>query len=275
MTTSTHPWQTDPMNELDDASEAVGRLDEAMNQGLEPIDRNSVELAVVNAEYRQPWDIQPNENEFQYRMFLRYRDLGLGRTVVAVYRYFKKHPEEIHNPKVTVSENYLYTLSTKNAWKERAYKWDQDQELQYQLARSEAIREMVDRHEDAISEAIDGLMTPIKALTHRIETDPEFIENLSQASAAKLVDMAGKASRTIPSLMNAERLARGMPTEIVGGVVEHQVVNTVDRDQIGEILEVLERARVLDVGDGSLGSGEIVDAEVVDVHPLPPDGDDG
>ena len=75
--------------------------------------------------------------------------------------------------------------------------------------------------------------------------------------------------------MSAERLARGMPTEIVGGTVEHQLVSTVDRDQIGEILAVLAAAGALNVGGGSLGTGEIVDAEVVEVYPVPADGDDG
>ena len=175
----------------------------------------------------------------------------------------------------TYNVNWLYQLSTKHRWKDRAYQWDQHEEAQYQLARSEAIRKMVDRHERDVSDAIEGLMTPIRALQLRIESDPDFLGNLSQASAAKLVDMANKASRTIPSLMSAERLARGMPTEIVGGTVEHQLVSTVDRDQIGEILEVLERAGALNVGRGSLGTGEIVDAEVVDVYPVSADGDDG
>jgi len=264
------------MDELSDAAEAINHLDDALSQGLEPIPRENVAIALVDNEYRQPWDRQDGENAYQYKMFLHYRDQGLVRTVKATHEHFASMVGESPTKKIkTHNVNWLYQVSTKHRWKDRAYQWDQHEETQYQLARSEAIREMVDRHERDVSDAIEGLMTPIRALQHRIENDPDFIDSLSQASAAKLIDMANKASRTIPSLMSAERLARGMPTEIVGGTVEHQLVSTVDRDQIGEILEVLERAGALNVGRGGLGAGEIVDAEVVDVYPVSADGDDG
>jgi hypothetical protein len=275
VTTSTHPWQTDPMSELDDAAEAVDVLDEAVSREMEHISRESVELAVVDVEYRQLWDQQDGENGFQHQMFLYYRDLGLARTVTATHKHFASRVDELANAKIkTLNLNWLYQISTKQRWKERVYAWDQFEEQQYQLARSTAIREMVDRHEHDITDAIDGLMTPVRALQLRIDTDPDFLGNLSQASAAKLIDMANKASRTIPSLMNAERLARGMPTEVVGGTVEHKLIEEVDRSQIGAILEVLDRAGVLNDGSGDSVSGEVIDAEVVDVYPLPPEGDD-
>lgn len=273
MTTSTHPWQTSPMNELDDVAEAVDRLEAAVERGIEPIERNSVELALVDVDYRQPWDRAEQETGYEYQMFLVFRDLGMRRTTKGAWEAFVS--EHVADGEKSPSLNKLYQISNKNRWKERAFQWDQNEEAQYQLARSEAIRDMANRHERDITDAIDGLMTPIRALQHRIENDPDFIGDLSQASAAKLVDMANKASRTIPSLMSAERLARGMPTEIVGGTVEHQLVTEVDRDQIGEILEILDRAGALNVGGGDIVSGEIVDAEVVDVHSLPADGDDG
>ena len=267
------------MNELDDAAKAVNRLDAAVNQGLEPIPRESVEipdekaeLALVDPEFRQPWDRIEGESDYEYEMFVRYRDMGLGRTVMSVFRSVVD--ERTNNRGGRRTQNRLYTASTKYRWKDRAYQWDQYEEMQYQLARSESMRSMVSRHEEARVDAIDSLMTPVKALQRRMDDDPDFLDNLSKASAAKLIDMANKASRTIPSLMNAERLARGMPTEVVGGTVEHQLVTTVDRDQIGEILEVLDQAGVLNVGGGDLDTGEVVDAEVVEFHPLPADGDD-
>ena len=263
------------MNEIDDAEKAISDLDDALNQGLEPLPRENVELALVDVDYRQPWDQQEGETAYQYQMFLHYRDQGLIRTVKATHTHFEGKVGESPDGKIkTHNLNWLYQISTKHRWKDRAYQWDQHEEAQYQLARSEAIRDMVDRHENDITDAIEGLMTPIRALQIRIDTDPDFLGNLSQASAAKLIDMSNKAARTIPSLMNAERLARGMPTEIVGGTVEHQLVVEVDRDQIGDVLDVLERAGRLTAGGSDLGSGEIIDAEVVDIHPLPTDGDD-
>jgi hypothetical protein len=65
-----------------------------------------------------------------------------------------------------------------------------------------------------------------------------------------------------------------MPTEIVSGVVEHQHVTSIDRDQIGEVLAVLGQAGVLNVGNPDSESGNIIDAEVVEVHSVPAEGDE-
>jgi len=117
-------------------------------------------------------------------------------------------------------------------------------------------------------------MVPIDALTIAMSDNEEFIADLTNMDKKKLISLANLAARTIPSLMAAERLSRGMPTEIVTGVVEHQHVVSVERDQIGNVLEVLGQAGVLDVGNANSGTGDIIDAEVVEVHSVPAEGDD-
>ena len=264
------------MSELDDAVEVIGNLAVALEKGPEELAREDVEIVPVPSEYQEPWDRREDESNSHYAQFLHFRDQGLGRTVAATHRHFngemKRSPTKRYPD--GMPQGIRYVTSQKFEWKARAAQWDQDQERQYQLARSEAVREMVDRHEDEIVEAIEALMTPIRVVNRLIETDDEFVNSLSKSDAKKLISMANQAARTIPSLMNAERLARGMPTEIVGGTVDHKHVVAVERDQIGEILEVLGTAGVLDVGGGNLGTGEIIDAEVVDVHPIPAEGDD-
>ena len=116
-------------------------------------------------------------------------------------------------------------------------------------------------------------MAPIRALNHRIESDPDFIASLSKSSAAKLIGMSNSAARTIPNLMSAERLARGMPTAVVGGTVDVNHVVRIERDHIGEVLDVLAGAGVLDGRGHRLGAGEILDAEVVDDDPVPAESD--
>jgi hypothetical protein len=73
--------------------------------------------------------------------------------------------------------------------------------------------------------------------------------------------------------MSAERLARGEATAIVAGTIEvnHQV--TTGRDQIAEILAVLDAAGALPVGLPDSEFVKIDDAEVVDVYPVPADSD--
>jgi hypothetical protein len=133
---------------------------------------------------------------------------------------------------------------------------------------------MVARHQAQIETALDGLMAPIAALNTRMAKDADFLENLSQTSAKKLITLANSSARIMPSLMAAERLAHDMPTEMVGGTVEHQHTLKVERDHIGDVLEVLDRAGVLNGRGNGFGIGEVVDAEVVDVHSLPAESDD-
>jgi diadenosine tetraphosphate (Ap4A) HIT family hydrolase len=117
-------------------------------------------------------------------------------------------------------------------------------------------------------------MIPIDALTVAMSDNEEFIADLTNMDKKKLISLANLAARTIPSLMAAERLSRGMPTEIVSGVVEHQHVKVVERDQIGAVLEILGQAGVLNVGIPDSGSPDIVDATVVEVHSVPAESDD-
>ena len=133
---------------------------------------------------------------------------------------------------------------------------------------------MAQRHENIIEQAISALMVPVNALTLAMEENPDFVSELSKQHKNKLVELSTRVMRTIPDLMSAERLSRGMPTEIVGGVIEHQVVHTVDREQIGEVLTILDEAGLLNVGETDSDVGEFVDAEVVEVHSVPAEGDD-
>ena len=252
-----------PNKDLAAAADAVDTLNVALEQDLEHVGRDDLVIPdLPPAEYRQPWDRQEGESDEHYKQFRYYLDQGLARKVKDVAERFGL----FHDQKRRVSS--AYRTSSKREWKRRASLWDTEQERLYQLARSEAIRDMVHRHEGQIEKAIDGLMAPIAARNHAMETDGEFVAELSKTDKRKLISLANQAARTIPSLMSAERLARGMPTEIVDGVIEHEHIVSVERNQIGEVLEILAGAGRLDAGGDSFGTGEIVDAEVVDVHPV-------
>jgi len=273
------------MSEISEASDAISSLDDALKQKVEPVEVAPAKIAKIkvdntrpqvdDSEWREPWDRRDDETDYQWDVFCHFRDLGLGRTRIKVVDYIidvlERWPKD--SDRVELRRN-ISNYIQKFEWTRRVFAFDQEQERLYQLARSEAIRDMAQRHEDVIEKAIDGLMAPIDALSLAMVDDPDFISSLAKSDKKKLIDLANRATRTIPSLMAAERLSRGMPTTIVGGNVEHEVIHTVERDQIGGILEVLERAGVLDVGQRSLGVGEVVDAEVVEVHPVPAEGDD-
>jgi hypothetical protein len=131
---------------------------------------------------------------------------------------------------------------------------------------------MAERHEEKIGQAIDAIVIPFEALTTAMK-DEAFLDELATMKPTKLIEITNRAARALPSLMSAERLARGEATEIVAGTIEvnHQV--TIGRDQIAEILGVLEAAGALPVGLPDSEFVEIDDATVVDVYPVSADSD--
>ncbi len=262
---------------------AVKTVSDAFAQTTEQIDDGSVLARTdsptdVVSGYIEPWDRQEDESDYMWELFKHYRNYGLKRSYRETAEWVMNNKARwVDHKKVKVGLSYtkpnISSYGRKHRWRERVFKYDQEQERLYQLARSESIREMADRHAANIVDAIEGLMVPTRALAVAMEEDEDFLSKLSNTNANKLVAMVTSAARTMPNLMNAERLARGMPTEIIGGTVEHQHV-VVERDQIGEVLAILGQAGVLAVGQPDSGPGEIVDAEVVEVHPVSAEGDD-
>jgi len=269
--------------QLDNVEEAVDELDEAVSQSIEDIDRDDLAVPAVASmnEWREPWERRDDESEYAWAMFCHFRDLGAKRTHMQVVEYAihglkrwdeskKGVPDDIY---LNRRRREVSNLGSRKEWAKRIFAYDAEQERLYQIARSEAIREMAERHEIAIEKAISGLLVPIDALEIAMR-DPEFVKSLSEKNASKLIDLANRASRTIPTLMSAERLSRGMPTEISGGKIEHEVIHRVERDHIGEVLAALGQARIVDDGGTGFGSGEVIDAEVVEVHSVSAEGDD-
>ena len=263
-------------------TDAVNVLDDAIDQTVDLTDEDvgTVEPAMSDI-YRNPWDRRDAESDYHWQMFKNYRNGGITRSLKATARWSMKQTwadprvgSDKNGNSLRAKEERTRAMSATHDWPTRVFEFDKEQERQYQLARSESIREMAERHGTIIQDAIKGLMVPIEALNHAIEDDPLFVQELSKTDKKKLIDLANRASRTIPSLMSAERLARGMPTEIVGGVVEHQVIHSIERDRIGEVLEVLGQAGFV---PNTLTAGEpgaVVDAEVVDVYSVPAESDE-
>jgi len=260
------------MDELTDVTEAIETLESAVVRGPDPITRDDVLVTIPDAdisEFQEAWDRQPDEKDWHWVAFEHYRDSGVGRSIPETHRWFIARggvPEKTEALLVT-----FYKASSRHRWAERVQKWDTYQERLYQIARGEAVREMVARHEGQIEEALEGLMAPIRALNHRMEEDPDFMDTLSKGSINKLIGLANSAARTMPNLMSAERLARGMPTEVIGGTVDVNHVVKVERDHIGEVLDVLAGAGVLDGRGHGLSVGPVIDAEVVDDDPVSPE----
>ena len=258
-------------SQISDVEKAVDDLKDAFDQKTEPIITSELVVPdiVPVPDHVFPWERLPDETDRGWALFSHYRDTGLARSFVVTAKWACDETKL-----KDITSQSLKWRSMHHNWSDRVASWDKEQERLYAIARNDAMRKMVERHEIQIVDAIDGLMAPIEALNLAIVEDDDFIRSLSKMDARKLISLANTASRTIPTLMAAERLARGMPTEIHGGVVEHQVVHIFERDQIAEVLEVLDRSSAFDDRSGDSGNIEDTDTDVVEVHSVSAESND-
>lgn len=254
-------------DELDDFASALDDVTTAATRVRDPIDPSSLPdsapispraVPSPNPDYTEPWTRQADEQDKAWEKFEFYRNLGPARTLRLVAEHFDN------------SLGYIEKLSLKYEWGPRARAFDNHEDQLYQIRRQEAIREMADRHSDQLVKALEALQLPYQALMRKLETNPELIDELADQNVKRLFQMATSASRVIPSMMAAERMVRGMPSERVEvtGQVTH--VHTPDRNAIDEIVRTLQRAGAFDGQSHSgaaLGAGEIVEGEVVEVRP--------
>ncbi len=259
---------TDTTNvDINEMSDAIDNLDDALNQPAEHIDRTEIQVSNPDIGYLAPWDRQPDETGEMYNAFLDYRDQGLSRTFTETSR------------QTGHSDRTIFKWGKEHDWRSRVQSWDNEQERLYQLARGEAIREMADRHAQMVQDALEILAIPGLAIQQRINEEglDSVLAELSEQSLSKLIDTMAKTARIAPSLMNQERLTRGMPTAItVSEEVQHHTFD-MDDNQLDLFLEALNQARISQLpSDTSAESadGEIVEAEVVEFHSLPGDSDD-
>lgn len=230
---------------------------------IPPGEVDSVALAPRSDGYTEPWGQLPDEPERSFEMFKWYRDQGLTRTIKATAEHFGVKA-------VGVSNDY----ASPYRWRDRARAFDDHEDRVYRLSLDRAVREMAERHASSMAEGLQALTAPFIALQKRIEIDPEeFWEDLANTDAKRLIELAVKVGRVLPAMMGAERLARGLPSEItkVEGSIEHDHIHRADRGQIEQIVAALESAGALDVGSGArqLGPpGEPADDEVYDLDPV-------
>lgn len=254
------------MSELSDANAAASNLESALAQKVGGItsddvpDNISVELELIPDDYVKKWEQQPDEPATPYKYFSYFRDMGPLRTKVEAAAHFGI---------VAIS---MSKYSAKYDWDNRLALFDREEDRLYQLRRQIKMKEIVEGHSAIIEEAIEGLVAPFHALALRIEQDPDFITDLSELNPRRLLDLANKTARTLPSMLAAQRLTLGMPTEITETHHEEKIVHEWDREQLAEIAATLEAAGAFDGQRESDESEEVIDIETFEVladEPVP------
>lgn len=254
--------------EFADLSKALSDVDEAVNQKpdlakvkgrkltAQQQDEVLDELAEVG-DYRQPWERREGEGPVRYEHFKAYLELGPARSYAKAAKVRG------------VAAGTLEAAGALHDWVSRAQAYDRYMERLYQTERQLSIRKMAERHGEQIVQALDALTIPAKVLAKRFEEDPEAVlASLEDMETPELIDFSTKTSRVLPSLMAAERLSRGAPTEIIEGEVVHKHEHNISRAGVAEVIDVLARAGAFNDGRPVLGTEEVIDIDPgFEVHP--------
>lgn len=137
-----------------------------------------------------PWDIQPDESSMAYEAFLKYRDLGIRRTIAqAAAELGRTSPSQLHK------------WSGEHKWAVRVRQYDNFLDKVRQKEHEAAIREM-SRKQAEIGAQMQDLA---KERIQEFAATPEMRATIS-AREAVLLAVEG---------VKIERLARGKSTENV------------------------------------------------------------
>ena len=210
----------------------------------------------------QPWAQLEDESNSDSLYFQYYCSLPQSkRTFKAVSVHYNR--------------SQLHTAPHNHDWLTRVAAWDLERSRLYQIEVWEELQDMGRRHGPILVDAIEAAAIPLQVMAERMRADPEGVmAELGEKNLVQLHAMSIKSARALPTLMQTERLVRGLPTEITqnihSGKVEH--VHTPDLSEVVEILQGLHAAGSLQL-DGSpiIDVGSEADTEVQQVREDDPD----
>jgi hypothetical protein len=159
-----------------------------------------------------PWDRQPGESPKAYASFVKYRDLGRGRTVKAAAEAADRAPQ------------YFWKLSHEWGWVERAAAYDREEDRVFIADTAAARLTMARRHARLATALQNKVVAAIQAL------DP------AKLSPSDLI-------RTLEAATKLERLAWGVPDklELTGASVSTGAIEEMDEAALHARAEELMR----------------------------------
>lgn len=179
-----------------------------------------------------PWEQQPNEPSLWFRRFLIFLDIPTKRTVIEAWRQCKYKqtvkiqervppedrlaPDEIARQIQTV-RSYgpgWWDVKTHWRWIERAEAYDRYLETEKLRAQLAEVQEMGRRHARDAQSQMQVVMLPAVVLARMLQDKDKVMDDLEGEGASKLLKQVLKAGHVLPQLMNAERQARGLSTQI-------------------------------------------------------------
>jgi hypothetical protein len=204
----------------------------------------------------EPWGKMESESPRAYAMFTHYKAQGLTRVMKETAKHFG------------VNGSHLSHLASQHNWHARIAAWDDYRERVYTNELLMGVREMAERHTEIAKKGIEAMAVIFEGIAEQLsdEDDREaFLAELSELPVRVQLAIAQKSSQVLPNLMNAERLSRGLPTEISANL--HQVEHTVSLQSTDDLYSIITglagSIAASRVGDEPFES-DIIEAEVIE-----------
>jgi hypothetical protein len=200
----------------------------------------------------EPWGRMFNETTREYELFSYYRSLGITRS-------HRDVAEKFSITRVRVGQ----VAGTRN-WPARVQAWDTYRERIYTAELILGVKEMAHHHAEIAREGVAALSIVFMGITSRLgdeESRTAFLDELAELPVKTQLALAQGSARVIPNLMNAERLSRGLPTEISADLHLSETRITIQTtDDLFDIISGLARPLAV------TRSGE-TEEKIIDVDP--------
>lgn len=203
----------------------------------------------------EPWGKMSAESLHHYRLFDYYRSLNITRTRRAVAEHFG------------LARMTIEMLAGEKNWDARARAWDEYRERIYTAELLMGVKEMAHSHAETARQGIEALAIAFQAVVEGLEDEDsraELIAEINDLPVKQKLALAQKSAQVIPNLMNAERLSRGLPTEISASLNLNETRVTIQStDDLYSVLSGLVGPLIAARSDGEsdIVEGEIVEAD--------------
>ena len=180
-----------------------------------------------------PWERMPGETDKAFKAFCTYRDLRQNRSFSALLDKLGKK-----------SKTQFAVWSRKFNWQARVSAFDDDEDRKNRMRQQESIQKMNERQAGQAETFQRIVFLPVTAFSERLKKDKDnktpAIEDLNKLSTVELIELIIQVSKSFGNLVNIERIARGVPTEI--GRNENTIMLENKKDKFGELVANDEKA---------------------------------
>lgn len=159
-----------------------------------------------------PWERRDTEKDQPWRAFQMYRDLGPDRSISQVAQ--RLVDDGVYKGSLINVKRNLGTWSAAHDWVERATAWDKEADRRRVESNLDAQVRMGEQHATQAAAYLRTLLLPAQVIIARLQRSQ--VDDLEKLSTKELLRLAVASARVFPSVMQAERLARGQATSLVG-----------------------------------------------------------